>query len=174
MERVKSLARVLPMLTDDQERQEFPARAMLMIRQWRGQPEFRWRWRSQVEDRAWRKSREFISRRLADVTRDGSSLFIEIERKFPGQGAKWSCSCRPTSQPQQHQIWARSVTYTTARGNAGSLGHWGRPRIEPASSWMLVPFATADPWEERPATLFLPWRDDILSPSAWNALPLAH
>ena len=24
--------------------------------------------------------------------------------KFPDQGMDWSCSCRPTPQPQQHQI----------------------------------------------------------------------
>ena len=34
------------------------------------------------------------------------------------------------------QDW--SVTYTIAHGNAGSLTHWKRPGIEPASSWILV------------------------------------
>ena len=29
-------------------------------------------------------------------------------------------------KPQQHGIWALSVTYTTAHGNAGSLTHWAR------------------------------------------------
>ena len=24
--------------------------------------------------------------------------------RFSGQGSNWSCSCRPTTQPQQHQI----------------------------------------------------------------------
>ena len=37
----------------------------------------------------------------------------------------------PMPQPQQHQIWAVSVTYTTAQGNARSLIHWARARIEP-------------------------------------------
>ena len=34
-----------------------------------------------------------------------------------------SYSCRPTPQPQQRGIQAKSVTYTTAHGNAGSLTH---------------------------------------------------
>ena len=33
-----------------------------------------------------------------------------------------------------------SVTYTAAHGNAGSLTHWARPRMEPATSWFLVGF----------------------------------
>ena len=33
-----------------------------------------------------------------------------------------------------------SVTYTTAHRNAWSLTHWGRPGIQPASSWRLVGF----------------------------------
>ena len=47
------------------------------------------------------------------------------------------CSCWPTPQPQQHQTQATSATYTTAHGNAGSLTHWGRPGIEPTTSWLL-------------------------------------
>ena len=47
-------------------------------------------------------------------------------------------------QPQQHRIWATSVTYTTALGNTGYLTHWARPGMEPASSWTA--------W-----TSFLPW-----------------
>ena len=43
-------------------------------------------------------------------------------------------------QPQ-HQIQATSSNYTTAHDNAWSITHWARPRIEPASSWMLVGFA---------------------------------
>ena len=44
----------------------------------------------------------------------------------------------PMPQPQQHRIWAMSVTYTTACGKVGSLTHWARPGIEPVSSWLLV------------------------------------
>ena len=35
------------------------------------------------------------------------------------------------------------LTYTTGHGNAGSLTHWRRPGIEPASSWIPVRFITA-------------------------------
>ena len=60
------------------------------------------------------------------------------------RGSNLSCSCRPTPQPQQCQIQAASATCTTAHRNAGSLTHWARPEIEPASSWMLVGFL--NPW----------------------------
>ena len=41
-----------------------------------------------------------------------------------------------------------SATYTTARSSAGSLTYWVRPGIEPASSWILVGFISAEPqWE---------------------------
>ena len=36
--------------------------------------------------------------------------------------------------PQQYQIQATSATYATAYSNAGSLTHWARPGIKPASS----------------------------------------
>ena len=43
------------------------------------------------------------------------------------------------------QLW---VTYTTAHDNAGSLTHWERPGIEPATLWYLVRFISAVPqWE---------------------------
>ena len=48
-------------------------------------------------------------------------------------------------QPQQCQIWAESETYTTAHHNAGSLTHWARPGIKPASLWLLVGLITAEP-----------------------------
>ena len=37
---------------------------------------------------------------------------------------------------------------TTTHGYTGSLTHWARPGIEPASSWILVGFITAEPWWE--------------------------
>ena len=43
--------------------------------------------------------------------------------RFPGQGSNWSYSCRPTPQPQQCQIQAEFMTYTTAHGNACDLRH---------------------------------------------------
>ena len=51
-----------------------------------------------------------------------------------------SCSCWLTPQPQPRQIRAESASYTTAHDNAGSLTYGARPRIEPASSRMLVRF----------------------------------
>ena len=56
------------------------------------------------------------------------------------RGWNRSYSCWPTPQPQQCRIWSKSVTYTTAHGNARSLTHWGRPGIKPTSLWMLVEF----------------------------------
>ena len=40
------------------------------------------------------------------------------------------------SGPQQCGIRAVSAIYTTAHGNAGSLTHWARPGIGPATSWL--------------------------------------
>ena len=63
-------------------------------------------------------------------------------------GAESELSCWPIPQPQLHSIQAASVTYTTALGNTGSLTHWARPGIQPASSWMLVRFVSTGPqWE---------------------------
>ena len=72
-------------------------------------------------------------------------LFVFLEphswhMEVPGLGSNWSCSCRATPQPQQCEIQATSVTYTTAQGYARSFTHWVRPGIEPTSSWMLVGF----------------------------------
>ena len=50
--------------------------------------------------------------------------------------------------PQPHQIRATSVTYTTTHGNTRSLTHRVKSGIEPASSWMLVRFVSAEPWQE--------------------------
>ena len=41
-----------------------------------------------------------------------------------------------------------STNYITAHGSAGSLTHWRRLGIEPASSWMLVRFIATEPWLE--------------------------
>ena len=53
-----------------------------------------------------------------------------------------------TPQPQQCQIPATSVTYTTAPGNVGPLTPWERPGIKPESSWILVWFVCAEPRRE--------------------------
>ena len=41
-----------------------------------------------------------------------------------------------------------SATYTPAHINAGFLTHWARPGMEPAFSWILVRFVSAEPWRE--------------------------
>ena len=46
-----------------------------------------------------------------------------------------------------------SVTYTTAQGKTGFLTHWERPRIEPASSWLLVGFIITEPQQEHPGLI---------------------
>ena len=56
---------------------------------------------------------------------------------FPGEGP---FNCKPTPQPQQHQIRATSMTYSTAHGNTGSLTHWCRPGIKPVTSRTLWQF----------------------------------
>ena len=100
-----------------------------------------------------------------------SFVFIGVPRgiwRFPGLGSNQSCCCQPMPEPEQRGIWAASVTYTTAHGNAGSLIHWARPGIEPASSsWMLVRFVNH--W----ATTGTP-RTSILTrhPAPWFILPL--
>ena len=72
--------------------------------------------------------------------------------RFPGYGSNRSCSCRPTPEPQQCQIWAVSATYTTAHGNARSLTHWVRPGIKPATSWFLVGFVSTAPQRQLPTS----------------------
>ena len=61
-------------------------------------------------------------------------------QRFPGQELNQSCNCWPMPQPQQRGIWAASMTYTIAHGNAGSLTPWWVPGIEPTSSCILVSF----------------------------------
>ena len=65
-------------------------------------------------------------------------------------------------QPQQRRIRAVSANYTTAHGNAGSLIHWMRPRIEPASSWLLVGFVSAAPQWQLLEMYFYNWNYIII------------
>ena len=64
------------------------------------------------------------------------------------KGSNW-----PMPQPQQRQIQAASVTYTTAHCNARWLTHWARPGMEPTTPWFLVSFVSATPWRELPLLL---------------------
>ena len=64
------------------------------------------------------------------------------------QARGWIEATAAGLQPQHGQIQATSVTYTTAHDNARSLAHWTRPGIKPASSWILVRFVSAEPWQE--------------------------
>ena len=58
-------------------------------------------------------------------------------------GLNQSCSCQ--LQPQQRQIRAVSATYAAACNNARYLAG---PGIEPASSWILAGFISAEPqWQ---------------------------
>ena len=70
----------------------------------------------------------------------GVGLFRAAPTSYGGSRSNWSCSHWPIPQPQQHQIQAESVIYTTAHCNTGSLTHWARPGIKPASSWILGRF----------------------------------
>ena len=51
-------------------------------------------------------------------------------------------------QVQQLGIRVTSSTYTTAHGTAGSLTHWARPGIEPATSSFLVRLVSSVPQRE--------------------------
>ena len=59
----------------------------------------------------------------------------------------------------ESELWPLAYTATpdpscicnlhhSSQGNTGSLTHWARPGMEPASSWMLVRFIAAEPRRE--------------------------
>ena len=73
----------------------------------------------------------------------------------PRLGVKSSYSCQPMPQPQQHQIQASSVTYTTAPGSTGSLTHWARAGIEPTTSWFPVGFVSDAQWWELLSLIYI-------------------
>ena len=75
--------------------------------------------------------------------------------EVPSLGAHLSYSHWSTPQPQECQIRATSVTYTTAHGNTRSLTHWARPGIEFESSCILVRFLLAETWWELQTVAFL-------------------
>ena len=79
--------------------------------------------------------------------------------EVPRLHRNWKCqfpgwirvgSHQSTLQPQQHQIQAMSANYTATHSNSRSLNHWARPGIEPASSWILLGFITAEPRQQLP------------------------
>ena len=61
--------------------------------------------------------------------------------EVPGPGVKSELHLQSIPQPQQHWIWATSVTHAEACSNAGSLSYWGRSGIEAVCSqrchWVL-------------------------------------
>ena len=66
-------------------------------------------------------------------------------------GLIWAAAAgHSPQQRQQFGIQGACVTYTIAQRNAGSLTHWARSGMEPASSWILVGFITGEPWRELP------------------------
>ena len=75
--------------------------------------------------------------------------------QVPSYVSNGRCNCWPTPQPQQHQIPAASVTYTTARGNTRPLTHGTKSGLEPVSSWILGGFVTTEPPLELLAQWFL-------------------
>ena len=50
-----------------------------------------------------------------------------------------------------------SATYIIAHGNAGSLIPWARPGTKPETSWFLVGFVSAAPWQKLPIHVILVW-----------------
>ena len=85
----------------------------------------------------------FIDGETGDERETVAQPKSHISRKWctgqePGIQQESNQSYRPRLQPQQHQIQAMTVTYTTSCGNARSLTHWARPGIELASSWILL------------------------------------
>ena len=50
---------------------------------------------------------------------------------------------------------ALTVNYMAALGNAGSLTHWARPGIKPATSWILVGFIRHWAMKEMPESCVL-------------------
>ena len=70
---------------------------------------------------------------------------LQTHWKARGQIGAAAASLYHSPQPWQHQTRAESATHITTCGNTGSLIHWARPEIEPASSptlpWVLNPLS---------------------------------
>ena len=57
--------------------------------------------------------------------------------EVPRLGVLSKLQLTPMPQSLQYQIWATFETYTAAYSNRGSLTHWARPGIKPATSCMV-------------------------------------
>ena len=77
-----------------------------------------------------------------------SWLFRAASMAYGGSQARGLIRATTAGLPQQCQIQAASVTYTTAHSSTGSLTHWARAGMGPATSWFLVRFVSAMPWWE--------------------------
>ena len=75
-------------------------------------------------------------------------LRVESELQLPA-----STIATATAMPDLSRIC--HLNYSTAHGNAGSLTHWAKPGIKPASSWILVRLISAVPQWEIPLWVFL-------------------
>ena len=62
--------------------------------------------------------------------------------EVPRLGSNQSCSWHPMPQSQQRGIHVCNLHQSSWQHRI--LKHWARPRIEPASSWMLVGFVNHD------------------------------
>ena len=67
----------------------------------------------------------------------GRGVELEVELQLQLQPMPAQLQPTPQPQPQQYQIWAASVTYTTAYSNTGYLTHWVRPEARD-QTWVLI------------------------------------
>ena len=74
--------------------------------------------------------------------------------KFPGQEWNRSCSCQPTSQPEQCQIRTMPVTHAATPGNARSLTYWSRPGTELCPHGYQLGLLSLSHKENSPTVLF--------------------
>ena len=86
----------------------------------------------------------------------------------------WSTPAACGSSQARGRIKATAAGLHYSHSNAGSLTHWVRPDIKPASSWMLVGFLlTAEPWRELQPLIFLLFplfclSQDVVLLESWN------
>ena len=96
----------------------------------------------------------FLSRRRREYRRnrypeeDKITFFWEgaVPAIYGGSQARGWIGAVTIDLHHSNLIWAESATYTTGHSNAGSVTHWTRPGITPASSWIPVRFVSAEPW----------------------------